>query len=313
MSAVNLSIELTLMVALGIFVGRSGIVQAGFSKQLTSLVMKVLLPCMIVKSMMGSFSWEVIRNCVHLVVLALVVLALTAGLGQIAYRITGRSTTGRILRFSIMFTNFTFVGIPVLQALYGDTSVFYFVVFLIPYRMVYYSSSEFLLSPPGHKPKARSLGEKIKGWLSPPLVAVFVGLFFYLTQIKLPAPISGVVSSLGSCASPMGMLLCGLSLSQYPFRKLFQPRFLLYPLIRNLVLPALFLVLVLAIGLERELAQVIVIFGALPTASLLAAYTIQYDPSPEAQFEAAAAVLFSVIFAALTLPMWAWLLNLLIP
>ena len=45
-------------------------------------------------------------------------------------------------------------------------------------------------------------------------------------------------------------------------------------------------------------------------ASLIAAFTIQYDPDEEAQFEAAAAVLLTTVFAAVTIPMWAWILSL---
>jgi hypothetical protein len=205
----------------------------------------------------------------------------------------------------MLYTNFTFLGIPVMEALYGDQGVFYFVVFLVPYRMLYYSSAEPLLSPPGLARKDRTLAQRLKGWFSPPVLAVFVGLFLYLTQLSLPAPITGVIQSLGSCASPLGMVLCGISLGKYDFRKLLRPQYLRVPLIRNLLLPALFLALAKAVGLDKELAQVVVMFSALPAASLLAAFTIQYDPDQESHFEAAAAVLLSSLCSAFTIPLWA--------
>lgn len=313
MTAASLSVQLILMVAIGMFAWRAHIVSGNFDKQLTSLVMKIALPCMIVRSMSGAFSWEELKNCGRLVVIALVLWAITYALGQIAYHLMGKNASARIMRFSMMYTNFTFVGIPVMEALYGDTGVFYFVVFLVPYRMIYYSSAEPLLSPPGVKHKERTLPEKLKGWFSPPVVAVFVGLVLYITQWKLPAPVSGVINSLGGCASPLGMLLCGISLGKYDFRKLLRPRYLWIPLVRNLLLPGLILALALAAGLEPELAQVAVIFTALPVASLLAAFTIQYDPEEESQFQAAAAVLLSTLACAVTIPMWAAVLNIFFP
>ncbi len=296
------------MVSIGIFAYRSRIISSDFDKQLTSFVMKLCLPCMIVKSMMGAFSWEELKHCGQLLVIALILWAITFGLGQLVYRLMGRTPSGRILRFSMMYTNFTFVGIPVMEALYGDVGVFYFVVFLVPYRMIYYSSAEPLLTPPGVERTQRSWKAKLRGWFSPPVVAVFVGLVLYLTQLRLPSPITGVINSLGSCASPLGMVLCGISLGKYEFRRLLRPRYLWVPLIRNLLLPALFLALCLLVGLETELARVVVIFAALPVASLLAAFTIQYDPSRDTQFEAAAAVLLSTFAAAFTIPLWATLL-----
>ncbi len=309
MTAAKLSIQLILMVSIGIFAYRRHIISADFDKQLTSFLMKLCLPCMIVKSMMGAFSWEQLKNCGRLVVIALIMWAITFALGLGAYRLMGKSASGRIMRFSMMYTNFTFVGIPVIEALYGDTGVFYFVVFLVPYRMIYYSSAEPLLSPPGLVRPERTLAAKLKGWFSPPVVAVFVGLVIYLTQVQLPTPITGVINSLGGCASPLGMVLCGISLGKYEFRKLLRPRYLLLPLVRNLLLPALFLALALLCRLEAALAQVVVMFAALPVASLIAAFTIQYDPDQDSQFQAAAAVLLSTFFSAFTIPLWANLLS----
>lgn len=313
MTAAALSVQLILMVAIGVFAWRAHIVSGDSDKQLTSLIMKIALPCMIVRSMSGAFSWEELKNCGRLVVIALILWAVTFALGQIAYRLMGKTASARIMRFSMMYTNFTFVGIPVMEALYGDTGVFYFVVFLVPYRMIYYSSAEPLLSPPGLERKARTLGEKLRGWFSPPVVAVFVGLLLYITQWKLTAPVSGVINSLGSCASPLGMVLCGISLGKYDFKRLLRPRYLWIPLVRNLLLPALILGLTLLSGIEPELARVAVIFAALPVPSLLAAFTIQYDPDQDSQFQAAAAVLLSTLACAATIPVWAAVLGICFP
>lgn len=313
MTAAALSVQLILMVAIGVFAWRTHIVSGDFDKQLTSLIMKIALPCMIIRSMSGAFSWEELKNCGRLVVIALILWAVTFVLGQAAFRLMGKTASARIMRFSMMYTNFTFVGIPVMEALYGDTGVFYFVVFLVPYRMIYYSSAEPLLSPAGLAHKERTLAEKLRGWFSPPVVAVFVGLALYITQWKLPAPVSGVINSLGSCASPLGMVLCGISLGKYDFRKLLRPRYLWIPLVRNLLLPALILLLALLSGIEPDLARVVVIFAALPVPSLLAAFTIQYDPDQDSQFQAAAAVLLSTLACAVTIPIWAAALGVFFP
>lgn len=304
MTAANLAIQLVLLVGIGFLTVRFRIVGENFEKQLTSLILDILMPCMIIKFMMGTFSWEQLKNCGRLLVIAVIIWGITFGIGHLVYRLTGKSASGRIMRFSIMYTNFTFVGIPVMEALYGDVGVFYFVVFLVPYRIIYYSSAEPFLSPPGAARTERTLKEKLRGWFSAPVLAVFVGMMLYLTQIHLPGPVSDVINSLGACASPLGMLLCGMSLGKYPIRRLLRPGYLWFPLVRNLLIPALFLGLSLLIGLEKELAQVVIMFAALPVASLLAAFMIQYDPDKEAQFEAAAAVLLSTIFAAVTIPLW---------
>lgn len=305
MTAANLAIQLVLLVGIGLFAVKRRIVGENFEKQLTALIMDIIMPCMIIKSMMGTFSWEQLKNCGRLLVLAVLVWAITFGIGQIVHCLMGKTSSARIMRFCMMYTNFTFVGIPVFQGLYGDLGVFYFVVFLVPYRIIYYSSAEPFLAPPGLARRERTVKEKLRGWFSPPVIAVFVGMLLYLTQIQLPKPVADVIGSLGDCASPLGMLLCGMSLGKYPIRRLLRPGYLWFPLVRNLLIPALFLGLCLLVGLEKTLAQVVIMFAALPVASLIAAFMIQYDPDKEAQFEAAAAVLLSTMFAAVTIPLWA--------
>ncbi len=311
--SISLAIQLILMVGAGILAVRLKIVSADFDKPLTSFLMKLCLPCMIVRSMLGDFSWEELINCGRLVILALILWAITFAVGQGLYLAMGKTTSARQMRFSCMYTNFTFVGIPVMEALYGDQGVFYFVVFLVPYRMIYYSSAEPFLSPPGTERRKKTLAEQIKGWFSAPVIAVFIGLILYVTQLPLPAPVSGVINSLGGCASPLGMVLCGISLSRYDFKKLLRLKYFLIPLVRNLALPALTLGLCLLTRLDAELAHVAVMFAALPVPSLLAAFTIQYDPDRESQFQAAATVLLSTLFSAVTIPVWAVALAHLIP
>lgn len=313
MTAARLSIQLVLTVGIGLFTVKRRIIGEDFEKQLTTLILNILLPCMIIKSMLGTFSWEQLKNCGRLLVIAVVVWVITYGLGQLLFLSMRKTASARIMRFSVMYTNFTFVGIPVMEAFYGDLGVFYFAVFLVPYRIIYYSSAEAFLSPISAGRTTRSVKEKLSIWLSAPVISVFIGLLLYLTQLPLPEPVINVVTSLGNCASPLGMLLCGMSLGKYPVRRLLRFRYLWFPMVRNLLLPALFLVLAILIGLEKELAQIVIMFAALPIASLLAAFMIQYDPDQEAQFEAAAAVLLSTIFAAVTIPLWSSVIAAIFP
>ena len=43
------------------------------------------------------------------------------------------------------------------------------------------------------------------------------------------------------------------------------------------------------------------------------AFTIQYDPEQESQFQATAAVLLSTLLSAFTIPLWAWVLEVCFP
>lgn len=311
MTALQLSIELVAMIAIGFFVWRAGFVDEKFDSSLTALILNIALPCMIIKSFDTEFSMEELKNCVILLGVSILVLGVSFGVGQGCYKLCRGGYTGRILRFGTMFTNFSFVGMPIVEQLYGQTALLYFVVFLVPIRMVYYSAAKPLLSPPGVIFARESVWQRIMGWFSPPVVAVFIGLFLYITQLQLPTVIDDVVSGIGKISSPLGMILCGISLGKHKLRELMKPRYLLMPLVRNLIMPALTICILLLLPIDPLLKKVIVIFAALPVASLTAAFTIQYDPEPEAHLESAGAVLFSVIACAATMPLWSHLAEVL--
>jgi predicted permease len=279
-----------------------------FDRQLSSFLLKIALPCLIVKSLQVAYSPSELCNCILLLALALAVLAIQFVLGHIAYLITGKTSSSRLLRFGMMFSNFGFMGIPVVEALYGEHGLFYFVIFSVPFRIFYYGIPKLLLAPPGVRCGKPPLKERLKGYFSPLVVAVFVGLALYLTSLQLPGVLASVIQSVGSTCSPLGMILCGLSLGKYDFKKLLRPRYLLLPLIRNLVMPAVFLGLTRLLPLDATISGLLVIFAALPVASLMAAYIIKYDPP--AQLESAGSVLISTLLSAFTIPLWAFILSL---
>lgn len=307
MLAFQLSLQLIILIFVGFLVWRLGMVDEKFDKSLTSLLINIALPCMIIKSFSAPFSTDELINCAILVAISIVYLALCFGLGQLIYKLFRKNYTGRMLRFGAMFTNFSFVGIPVVEALYGQTGLLYFVVFVVPIRMVYYSSAKSLLSPVGTEQEKRSLPEHIRGWLSPPVVAVFIGLALYVTGFEFPTPIDKTIAGIGAITSPLGMILCGISIGKNNIKSLLKPKYLLMPLLRNMFLPALTLMIMTLIPVDPLVAKIVVIYSALPVASLLSAFTLQYSPEPQAVLEGSGSVFFSILACSVTIPLWAQL------
>ena len=79
------------------------------------------------------------------------------------------------------------------------------------------------------------------------------------------------------------------------------------PLLRNMLLPALTAAIMYCLPVDPLVAKTVVIYAALPVASLLSAFTIQYDPEPEAILESSGSVFFSILTCSITIPLWAQL------
>lgn len=325
MFTVVLSVEMLLMTAVGIAVRKCRMVPEDFSNHLTRFVMNIALPCLIFHSMTAvEASWEQLKNCAAAFVASLLVCALQFALGQLAYAAMGKNGSARITRYGMLFPHFSFMGIPVMEALFGNEGLLYYSIFLIPVRILYYGATKALLLP-SVRP-ARKADAVRQALTNPCLLAVVAGLVFYvlfgLVWVRndwlasegvvfrvlagLVESVDWVIVKLSGLCTPLGLILCGMTLGGYELRTLRKPRYFLLPLIRCVLLPALFFGFAWLLGrfLDELLCAMVVVFTALPVASLTAAYTIEYDPDPAVRLEAAGAVFYSTLLSIITVPIW---------
>ena len=95
--------------------------------------------------------------------------------------------------------------------------------------------------------------------------------------------------------------------AEYDLKTFLHPRYLRLPLLRTVAMPTVFFLLsrlLLAMGVEPLLCQILVIYTAFPVASLLPVYSIRYDPDPINHKDAAGACILSVLLSAVTIPIW---------
>ena len=312
MTAATLALELLIMIGIGYFVEKSRMVGSHFSADLSSFVIKLALPCLIIQSMQVEYSVDQLKTCGVLLLLGVVYLAVSFTVGFSFWRAGPKDHRGRIMRFGLIVPNFTFMGIPVMETLYGSQGVFYFVIFLVPLRIALYSFAKPLLTPPHIAVEKQTFLQKLKGWFSPPMVGVIIGLTLYISGLPLPEIVAKPISWLAGVCSPLGMILCGVSLGKYPARALLRKSCFVNAALRCLLMPGVFLAVGFLLGLEPALAQPMVICAAMPIASTLAAFTIRYEENnTDAHFESAGAILCSTVLSAATIPLWSWALSLL--
>ena len=300
-----------IMIIIGYFMEKRHIVGPNFNADLSSFVIKVALPCLIVKSMQGQYSVDELRTCGMLLLVSLLFLAVSFAVGGLIWKLAPKNYKGRTLRFGVIFTNFTCIGIPLTESLYGTQGLFYFVVFLVPIRIALYSMAKPMLVPAQDLLEKPTFAQKLKGWFSPPMVGVIVGLVFYITGWELPPVVAQPVAWLTAVCAPMGMLLCGVSLGKYPAKALLRKSCFLAAALRCLLMPAIFMGLSVALKLTPELARPMVVCSMLPIAFNLATFTIRYETNEDAHFESAGAILCSTVLSVATIPLWCWVLNLL--
>ena len=308
MTVIQLSIRLLLFILAGFIARKVKAMPDGFDRMLSRFVMAVPLPCMIVSSFQMAFSVDQLLS-------APLLIALSVGSMAAAFLLVFAATAWmkdrdmkKTVRFTLLFTNFTFVGFAVVKEVCGEAGFFNYVLFTLPIRVMFYGGAAMMLGKSGTKPDVK---ETVKKFLCAPVIAVFIGLGLYVSQLPLPGVISTTLETLGNMASPLGLMLCGAIIADADLRSAVKhPSVLIVTACRLLLLPALAVALFWAVGVKTELIRSTMYYFAMPVASLTPTFLLRYDPeAAEARTVAGYIVVASTLFCVLTIPLWTLILD----
>ena len=269
-----LSLQLTLfaLIVVGIIVRRTGMLLEQGRKVLSNLLINVILPCNIVHAFMSgaSVSAEFIRNAILMIIISVLIQFATAFLNRILFA-RFKKEQRSVLSYGMICSNSSFVGLPIAEVLFGDMGVMYTSLFQIPLRFTIWTEGLSLFTTIDRKDALRKL------LVHPCIVAVFVGLVFMVTGIKLPAFLDDTVNALSRCTTPISMIVIGAILSDAPIKGLYSPAVLYYAFLRLVAFPLLLYVVMMPFGLDKLLINICVLMSAMPAGSTVCILADKYD------------------------------------
>lgn len=302
-----LSLEIVLplfvVMAVGYFVKRIGLIDESLAKKMNGLVFRVFLPVMLCKNIMES-SLESLMHPGIFVFAALGIVIMFAALYFLIPRIEPDNGKRGVMIQAIMRSNYAYFGIPLIQAIFPgqDVSVTsLLVVVVVPIFNVL--AVVALESFRGGKANIGVILRRIA--TNPLIIGSLAGLALLLTGWKLPEIVMKPVNDLAKVATPLALFLLGASID---FSKTgAHVRQLALCVSGKLVLfPVLAVALAALLGFRNvELASVMVIFGA-PTAVNSAIMAQQMGGDGDLATEA---VVFTTAFSALTVFLFVFLLK----
>lgn len=313
MTIIQLALQMALMVLAGILARKTHIVDDKFSVSASSLILNLILPCMIVDVLNIELSLDQLHAGILLIGLSILVFIIIIILATLFSHLASpqKDAFSKAMRYAITFSNYAFMGYPVARTLYGSEGLFGMTLFTIFIRLAFYLSAPLILSGSSENSTLNNKRILLRPLLSPPVIAVVIGLTLYLTPITVPVPLSNALSSIGSASTPMGMLVCGMTIANVPLKSIFDDRrVILTALARNLLAPALVLLVLIFLPIDTLSLHIAVIYSALPIASSLSPMSIKYETAPELS---ATSIFISTLLSIITLPLWVWILSILRP
>lgn len=300
-------VKIFIMILPGFFLKRRGILNQTHTEGLSAVITTFTYPCLVISAMQMEFSMEILQNCKYVILIFMGVILSALALSKIITKIIRleRSRAG-ILSFMLVFGNTGFVGLPVLNGLFGPEAVFYgalcdssydIFMFTLGLQLIIHASAE-------NDGKKRPLKEILKGIFNPCLFGVLIGLTLYISGTTLPDVIGGPVETIGAMTSPLAMFVVGSQLAEIQFQSLFSNKYTYLVCLMKLVITPF-----IALGLVRFflepgslLGSVVIMQSAMPVAMCAVIFSQQYKGDVEF---ATKGVLLSTVMCIVTIPMFA--------
>ena len=210
-----------------------------------------------------------LTSLLHATILALVVFGLFSIVAIFTVKPKKASLETRVSTFAAIMPNCTFMGIPLLQALFPGNPypIIYCAVISAFFNFFVWSTGSFILS--GDK-KFASIKKAV---LNPNMLALYISLAFYFADIRIADYIyqlDNVITLLGNATTPMAMLILGIRLADISLKDIFcSKKIYVSSTIKLVVMPLLTFVVLLCFKsfMDPLLLSVMYIIAAMPAAT----------------------------------------------
>lgn len=118
-----------LLMLLGLICSQVNFIHKQTAKDMTNLLLYVVSPVLILNSFLRKFTWERLKMFGWEFLAVLVVFILGIILANLLFKAKwiANNNQRNALKFSLVYSNCGFVGIPLIQAIIGNGGVFYYV------------------------------------------------------------------------------------------------------------------------------------------------------------------------------------------
>ena len=254
------------MILVGFVIGEKGWFDDKSRGLLAKLVTQVALPCYMLYTITQRFTAADLLKMLPALRFPALSMVILLGIATGVARIFAVRQDRRGLFISMFFnSNTIFVGLPINQALFGDASIPYVLIYYMCNTTFFWTLGTYLIQRDGEGEAQFDLKTSLKKVFSPPLMGFLLGLVMVMLQIKMPAFLASDLQYLGNLTTPLSMIFIGLSVSHVGVKQLVLGKDQLLILLgRFLVAPLLMATIVYWMPLPSLMKQVFIIQSAMP-------------------------------------------------
>lgn len=309
MEIISRIVIMALLIAVGVICQKTKIIGNEVNKGISDIALKVATPALLVSSFQQELNPERLQRLGYAALLAVIAILFAAVLGYFCVpkgKKRPQDDNGRlsIERFSAIYSNCAFMGIPLINGLYGDEGVFYLTAFYALFNIAVWTHGVIMIKG------ETGIRQVVKSLASPALIGIVIGAALFFLQITLPDVIKQALDYAGSMTTPLGMLVAGVTIAQTKLLgALKKPKIYYISALRLIVIPFLTILLFLLLPFDETVMGVTIAAAACPAATICTMFAISYNKD---SLYAGEIFAVSTVLSAGTLPLIMQLFNIIL-
>ena len=254
-STLNQILMMLGFILIGFFMRKKNIGGDNVSGVLSSLLVNIFAPALCLKTFAENFSVRELTHYRLYLLCGIIVLAFAFIIAAFLANIFGENELQKdVYMYSFLIPNLGYMGYPIMESVFGSEMLLKMMIFALPFNIVIYTYGIYILNPRHEM--------NLKAVLNPNIIAMLIGMFIGITEIRLPIFMSEMINSAKACMSPSAMLLTGFVLGAIPVRPvLLNKKAYIAALIRGVLISGLYFAVMHFLKLPRD--TVIIAAGTL--------------------------------------------------
>ncbi len=250
------------ILAIGYIAGKFNILDSFGTKKLSDILLYIAAPMMVLSSFFIEFSKELLINIIWVVGFSILTFIISIMISKFIFRRFNENIS-IILRFTAIFSNCGYMGLPLMREVFGVEGAFYGSFYIVIFQVFVWSYGYLMF---GAKAENTKMIKRVL--VNPSIIAIFIGMIVFIFGIPIPESIKGGIKVVGDMTMPLSMLIIGGVISTERILTLFSDwKVYLSSFVRLIFIPVLASLISIVIGVPPLPAAITVTALAMPAAA----------------------------------------------
>lgn len=302
---VNQILVILIIIIIGVICYRTKLIDDKTNSKLSDILLTLVNPVVIFVSYQRDFSMDLLEGLLISLLLSVVTHIVSIIISYIIILKKRKKTIiidgvkvkkyldnedVEVERFSSIYANVGFMGIPLVNGIFGSEGVFYVTASLTVFNIFVWTHGVIMMSGS----RNMKFKEIIKKLTSPTIIAIILGLLFFILQIRVPEVMYDALSYIANINTPFAMLIAGVTIGKTNIIQVLTKKLRIYYIsfLRLLLIPLVILFMYIWLPINDMVKITAILMASTPTATMCTLFAIKYDKN---------SVLAAEIFAICTL------------